>query len=280
MTSIQIDIDALRCEYENIHTYADNLCMYCGWSKIPYGEYNRFDGWFPYPAKHSDFIYWSNYRCKGQQRYADTYRDYPEIWRMFRKLPSKYSKYIYYAYDNLMEIPYTLGTVEVYVYKRCNECRSCIMYSSRKMIARLMEKANKMRLKAVYLWTFGTNKLDTIENRAVLRVAWQKTCTYLSNWYKRPKNQGKYSYRPIFKVIETGKAGYLHIHAIFTTPIDYFLVRKTWSRYIKIKNPNVNYSEKEFVDPIKAFSYVAKYCSKAIGKSRNWSFMGKFYGNK
>lgn len=281
---IFVDVNHLNCEFDNKHSYTDSVCVYCGWSRIAYEDYNKFDGWFPYACKNGVVIYWSNYRCNGLKPYAQTFMEYEEIWRHYRDLPVNYSKHIYYAVDNLMENPLGLTGVEVRKYKRCNECRSCIMYHSRVMIAKLMDKATKYKIKVVYMWTFGTNLPDLPRHRVTLRLAWQKTCVYLSNWYKRAKNKGDYSYSPIFKVIETGfKAQLLHVHAIFTAPIDFHLVRSTWARYIKIKNPNVNYTNNDNMhgsnDPIKAFAYLAKYTSKTVGKSRNWSFMGKFYGN-
>ncbi len=277
-----IDIDLIKCLFDQIHFYVESLCLYCGWARIPKDNYNTYDGWFPNIKKHTDEIYWSNYRCNGLRRFADWYTDYPEVWRHFRKLPDKYPKYVYYAKDNLLEEPYHLIIIEEYKYKRCNACENCIRYNRNVMIAKLMDKASKFKILTVFLWTFGTNWDDTSENRLRLSLAWNKLTTYLSHYYKRPKNQGKgWYYFPLYKVIEVGsEGGKLHIHAIFAAPIDWYLVKSRWSKYSGIENPNCMYKEKQSETPIKAFSYVVKYSSKSVGKSRNWSFMGLFFGNK
>ncbi len=283
---IQIDLGRINCEIDQRHTYINGgICEYCGLSRIPRDNYNKFDGWFPYPNKITDGIVWVNYKCITPKLYISplgiiTKKDRDVTWMDFKKLPGHYPKFVYYASDNPKEAGYDLRTIEYYVYKRCNACYYCDRYNSKKMIARIMARVEKLKVSQVFLWTFGTNWKDTKENRLKLSQAWNKLTSYLSNYFKRPKNlKIVWRYKPLFKVIEVGKNGYLHIHAIFEAPIEYFFVKARWAHYVKIDNPNVNFNADQSKEVIKAMSYVAKYVAKGIGKSRNWSFMGRFYGN-
>jgi hypothetical protein len=191
-------------------------------------------------------------------------------------------------------------------FKDAKLCKNCERFKRGKIIKNLVDKYGD---KKIYLWTFGTNLEDNEENRKLVLDHWGKFNTTLYRksrqgivlWSSRkyyfdtrrerivrwePKVfaylvrdtgitislRRTLSWKPIFRVLEKGKSGYLHIHVIVLKYLQHDYVRKLWSDITGIKNPNVNYQVRNSEKIGKAVSYLTKYLLKD-GK-KNYQYLG------
>lgn len=74
----------------------------------------------------------------------------------------------------------------------------------------------------------------------------------------------------LFKVIESGRGGFLHIHFISNDDVDHGYLRERWSKVTGIENPNVNYQSRHSESPFKAIGYLLKYVLKDGVKNYSW----------
>jgi len=115
------------------------------------------------------------------------------------------------------------------------------------------------------LWTLGSSKFDTGHERAALGEAWRKFRMWMDNYS---------DWRPIFRVVETGKkAGRLHIHFVVTWWLDHEVVLEAWRSAVG-EAANVNFSYIPGDGTSKVLGYMLKYLLKDKSK---YSWLGSFY---
>lgn len=166
---------------------------------------------------------------------------------------------------------------------RCKKCYNCKMNRSSKIVARSMSKFKQLKVKSVFLWTFGTSLDDTPSNILKIKSYWRK----FTQRFAMKKLRKGISYFPLFKVIEAGTKGRkLHIHAIFAKFFEHspeFLKSEgickkscvhalcTW-RQITGENSNVQYQGNRYSKPVTAFFYCVKY---AVKENSSYSYLGE-----
>ena len=159
-------------------------------------------------------------------------------------------------------------------------CTECVNERRQKLYAKIRYKFENSNSNSLVLWTLGTNWRGN-DNYKLLQRCWSKfrKSMYHVNGFK-----------PVFRVTEQGsKGGYLHIHFLNTDFLRHSIALRQWSRITKIRDPNVNFSDKEgSVD--KAINYLMKYMSKGskttvknresvdiLRKTIKYSWLGEWY---
>ncbi len=169
------------------------------------------------------------------------------------------------------------------VSSRCKLCYNCKLNRSSKIVARSMSKFKQLKIKSVFLWTFGTSLEDSRENILLIKSYWRK----FTQRFAMKKLRKGISYYPLFKVVEAGSKGRkLHIHAIFAKYFEHspeFLKSEgickkscvhalcTW-RQITSEKSNVQYQGNRYSKPISAFFYCVKY---AVKENSSYSYLGE-----
>lgn len=149
---------------------------------------------------------------------------------------------------------------------RCHKCEGCLEHRKRRLYAMLMEKFDFLfktgKLKQVNMWTFGTNMVDTENNRKIITQYWKKFRTRMAVYTKRNK---KYAgWKPLLRVVEAGSKGNrLHLHVLVSGYIHHSILLKIWRNIVGYKaNVNVRKMRGNYK---KAVNYVVKYVVKELG---------------
>lgn len=116
------------------------------------------------------------------------------------------------------------------------------------------------------MWSLGSSLKSTSYNRKIIIRDWhlfRARMSKLTSWV------------PVFRILEEGKRGYLHIHFIAISYLKHAVVMRAW-RDIRGESCNVHVSgQKGKQDPLRLASYLLKYLTKE-GSGYRW--MGPFYG--
>ena len=145
---------------------------------------------------------------------------------------------------------------------RCRKCPGCtvkraldIRYEAkRRLLLKIPENKN------LVLWTFGTNMVENEENRKKLISIWRSFMKYVRRTLKTNNF--------VFYVVETGKSGYLHIHALCTGFYGHKKMLDAWRKRTQM-NSNVNFKAKR-LDPARAVNYLTKYLTKSSKVKYYW----------
>lgn len=161
---------------------------------------------------------------------------------------------------------------------RCHDCEGCEMNRIRKIKADLITRVERAELEKteVLLWTLGTNWKATQENIKKIKVQFTK--------FLKLVRLGK-SVNMYFRVFESGsKSNYLHVH--FVTDVysfDHKELRKKWSQYTNIENPNVNFKRvkrckhcKKIVDYYKAKRHCSRQDFSKVGMKPALLYLTKY----
>lgn len=118
----------------------------------------------------------------------------------------------------------------------------------------------------LYMWSLGSSLHDTTFNRKTMRGHWTKFRTYFS------KRGG---FPVVFRVLETGRRGYLHFHFVATGFMAHAEVLAKW-RSLTGEASNVHVSGQNGAQNPKALAkYLTKYLTKETSQYR---WCGSFYG--
>ncbi len=135
---------------------------------------------------------------------------------------------------------------------------------SKEFIRRLNVCSEEIR--DLYMWSLGTSLSDTKMNRNLLMKRWNlfvKRMYHCEDW------------SPLFRVVEVGRRGFLHIHVICHKFVDHRVVLETWRSLTREKS-NVHVSgHKGSLNPLRLARYLMKYLSK---ESSSYRWLGSFYG--
>ncbi len=131
-----------------------------------------------------------------------------------------------------------------------------------------MSKYEKLQVKTVYLWTFGSRLKGTFWF-FLFNDIWRRFTIRMSTYCKRES----LLWAPTFRVYETGsRGGRVHCHVIFTERFPHERAIFEWRKLVPEANVNVSssYSNKSVFDSV-------MYCVKYLLKdgTRNYSVMGK-----
>lgn len=157
-----------------------------------------------------------------------------------------------------------------YVHERhsigeCPWCDFIRVQSVAKEFKRRMEECDE-EIKSLNMWSLGTSLSDTPSNRKIL-LDWWRVFT------RRLDRDTEWS--PIFRVVETGRRGFLHFHVVCSRYISHAKVLRIW-RSITGEASNVHVSGSPNGRNVKPLvDYLIKYLSKE-GSTYRW--MGSLYG--
>lgn len=116
------------------------------------------------------------------------------------------------------------------------------------------------------MWSLGTSLHDTKFNRKLLRGYWQRFRTVL---HKRGHRS------IVFRVVEVGRRGFLHVHYVDAAFIPHKDILSLW-RSITSENSNVHVSGQKGPQDVKRLTkYLTKYLCKS---STEYRWMGPLYG--
>lgn len=118
----------------------------------------------------------------------------------------------------------------------------------------------------IIMWSLGTSLKDSKFNRKVLIERWR----IFSRRMDRCED-----WTPIFRVVEAGRRGYLHLHVAVLGFASHAHVTSTW-RSSTGEASNVNFSRSSGgADTPTLVRYLVKYMAK---KGSTYRWMGPFYG--
>ena len=157
-----------------------------------------------------------------------------------------------------------------YVHERHNvgQCPWCdymrVQHITNEFLWRLENCGHKIT--RLHMWSLGTSLRDSKYNRKIL----------LSRWRKFSKVMGHYkAWKPVFRIVEVGRRGFLHIHIVCTAFVEHSLVISKW-RGQTGEHSNVHVSPgSKYMNPHRLAGYLLKYLSK---ESSAYRFLGVFYG--
>lgn len=143
------------------------------------------------------------------------------------------------------------------------DCEYCVTKRRKTIIAKAMDRYKSiMRPRdKLILWTVGTSLSDSPGNRLKIARYWK----LLGSRMRTYSSRGKTNFSPLMNALEKGtRGGKLHYHFIARSFMSQSFLKKQW-RNITGEKSNVNFKAKKRVygrTAIKAFAYLAKYCSK------------------
>ncbi len=151
--------------------------------------------------------------------------------------------------------------------KTSDLCSGCSKQRMRVIFGKFYSRFNraypKQAIDSIVMWTIGTSLPDNRENRIKLQAYWNKFRARMSKLKL---------WEPIFRVVESGKAGYLHIHFLNVGKLDFRIVIKAW-RSITAEKSNVNFAKGD--NGGRHIRYTLKYLTKSPTK---YSFLGAMRG--
>lgn len=122
------------------------------------------------------------------------------------------------------------------------------------------------KINHLYMWSLGTSLKDTKYNRKILLRMWNKFTKTV---------QRTETWKPLFRVVEKGKRGYLHIHVVASHFCEHRIILNKWRAQTGEKS-NVHVSGyRGTLDPRKLARYLMKYLTK---ESSAYRWLGAFYG--
>lgn len=157
---------------------------------------------------------------------------------------------------------------------RVGECPYCDRVRSRRIANEFIRRLDASGLDAgrLHLWSLGSSLKDSAYNRKIL-TGW---------WRDFSKGMNKYSsWDPVFRVMESGRRGYLHFHVVIHGFVSHAVVLERWRRITGEKS-NVNVSPLTG-DGGQLAGYLTKYLTKGSGETRRpgtYRWLGSFYGLK
>ena len=144
----------------------------------------------------------------------------------------------------------------------CDHCR--VQDITREFLRRLDE--SREYIGHLYMWSLGTSLTDTVTNRKLLVTWWRvfsKRVWHLDAW------------RPVFRITEKGRRGFLHIHCVCTRFVKHSIILDHW-RSVTGEKSNVHVSgQTGQQDPRRLAKYLMKYLTK---ESSSYRWCGAFYG--
>lgn len=122
------------------------------------------------------------------------------------------------------------------------------------------------RIEELVMWSLGTSLKCSKYNRKILLKFWRI--------FSRRINRSE-DWNPVFRVVETGRRGFLHIHVAVSGFASHAHICKVW-RSVTGEASNVNFSRADKDRGIPTLiRYLVKYLTKE-GSTYRW--MGPFYG--
>lgn len=147
----------------------------------------------------------------------------------------------------------------------CPWCDFIRVENISKEFERRLDVCNQ-RIQSLNMWSLGTSLKDTAYNRQVLLGWWRVFSRRLDR---------DTEWLPLFRVVEVGRRGYLHIHCICGAFVAHEKVLRIW-RSITGEASNVNVSGSgRNREPRTLIRYLVKYLSKQ-GSAYRW--LGPLYG--
>ncbi len=158
--------------------------------------------------------------------------------------------------------------VHVHERHKVGECPYCDMVRvesiTREFIRR--SEACEPKVSHLYLWSLGTSLTDTSMNRKLIQKRWHR---FQASMHRVEK------WKPLFRVMEKGRRGFLHFHVICESFCEHRVVLNVWRSLTKEKS-NVHVSgHKGTQDTRRLTKYLLKYLSKE--SSKYW-WLGRFHG--
>lgn len=130
---------------------------------------------------------------------------------------------------------------------------------------RRMEVCNE-RFEHLNMWSLGTSMGDTIANRKRILQWWRKFTVHFNKYE---------SWSALFRVVEVGSRGLLHIHFVCSDYLPHQKVLVFW-RALTGEKSNVHVSgQKGAQDPKKLIHYLTKYLTKS---TTSYRWLGAFHG--
>ena len=151
---------------------------------------------------------------------------------------------------------------------RVGECRWCdfirVHSITREFIRRL--DLCEDRITRLNMWSLGTSLVDNTYNRKVIL-----------HWFRlfALAMRGTRNWRPVFRVLESGRRHLLHFHVIVPWYVDHSIVLGRWRALTgELSNVHVSGGPK-YLEP----RFLCKYLLKYLGKvTSTYRWMGPFYG--
>jgi len=155
-----------------------------------------------------------------------------------------------------------------HVRHRVGECRWCdfirVNSITREFIKRMDICADKIT--RLNMWSLGSSLVDTPCNRKVI-LRWFRLFALAMRGVK--------AWRPVFRVLESGRRHFLHFHLVVPWYVDHSIVLERW-RSLTGELSNVHVSGgPSYLEPKALCQYLLKYLSKS---SSTYRWMGPFYG--
>lgn len=157
---------------------------------------------------------------------------------------------------------------------RVGECPYCDRLRAGRIAREFIRRVDQAGLDEgrLHMWSLGCSLKDSTYNRKVI-TGW---------WREFTKGMNKYTgWRPCFRVLESGRRGYLHFHVVVYGFVSHGVVLERWRR-ITGERSNVN------VSPMQGgaegiVKYLVKYITKGSGESRapgTYRWLGPMYALK
>lgn len=165
------------------------------------------------------------------------------------------------------EIVYSL------VRHRVGECPYCDRKRAARISYEFIDRLDVAGIpsESLHMWSLGCSLRDTSYNRVVLAAWFRQFC-------EKMKRSG---WLPCFRVLESGKRGYLHFHVVVSGYVEHRLVLEVW-RGITGELSNVNVSTMSG-SPDQLVRYLIKYVTKTTnggGQKGAYRWLGPLYGIK
>lgn len=162
------------------------------------------------------------------------------------------------------------GHISRYAHQRhkVGECPWCD-YMRAESIAReflrRMEVLNE-RMEHLNMWSLGTSLKDSPRNRDLLLRWWAQF---------RRTIQKRFAWSAVFRVVEVGHRGFLHIHFVCYGYLPHAEVLKVW-RAATGEKSNVHVSSQKGAQDVKRLiGYLTKYLTK---ETTSYRWLGRFHG--
>lgn len=156
--------------------------------------------------------------------------------------------------------------IEAYAHERhkIGECPWCDFIRVENITKDFIRRLDITGADRLYMWSLGTSLKDTRINRKLLMRRWRDFTKRM--WHCEEWN-------PVFRVVEVGRRGFLHIHCVTTSFTEHAIVLRTWRSLTKEKS-NVHVSGyKGVLDPRRLARYLMKYLTK---ESSKYHWLGSF----
>lgn len=156
---------------------------------------------------------------------------------------------------------------------RVGECPLC----DRKRAARIGHEfldrldASGVPYESLHMWSLGCSLRDSRSNRKVLSRWWREFC----------ESMKRTGWVPCFRVLESGRRGFIHLHVVVSGYVEHGVVLSKW-RAVTGEKSNVHVSSMTG-GPGALVSYLIKYVTKTTtggGHTGSYRWLGPLYGIK